>query len=345
MRIRAGLGCGAAIAMSLDLSTTAVPAQPMADLYRGKEISLLIGAGPGGGADAYARLLARHLGRFIPGNPSVVAKNLPGAGGLRLANQIYNISPKDGTEIGTFQSTIALDPLYGSKDAKFETTKFTWIGNMDSDATGCTTWKHTGIRTWEDLRSRAETTFGASGPASGASIYAKVTAAILGAKIRVIHGYQGTRTSNLAMQRGELDGTCGLYMSTIRSQFGDQVEKGDLTVWVTTGRQRSKDFMNVPTIFELAKDQDDRNLAELIFGQDAIGRPFAAPPGISTERALALRQGMIATMADAAFLDDAKKSGLDIRPMGGEEVERRYQAFYALPNATVERAKDIFVAR
>lgn len=335
--------CAVASVLAVVTSLLLVPArsqQAAPDLFQGKELSVLVGAGPGGGADAYARLLARHYGRFLPGNPSVTAKNVPGAGGLRVANQIYNVSPKDGSEIATFQTTIALEPLFGSEDAKFETTKFTWIGNMASEPTGCMTWKHTGIRTWEDLKDR-ETTFGSSGPASGASIYAKVMAALLGVKIKVIYGYQGTRTSNLAMQRGELDGTCGLYMSTIRSQFAQQVENGDLTVWLTSGAQRAKDFPNVPTIFELVANQDDRQLAQLIFGQDATGRPFSAPPGLEAERAAALRRGFMEAMADPALLEEAKRSGLDIEPMTGEETQRRFQAFYSMPKSAVDRAKRI----
>ena len=136
---------------------------------------------------------------------------MPGAGGLRLANQLYNISPKDGTELGMFMAGTALEPLFGSKEAKFETTKFTWLGNMDSDATVCYAGRRSGIRTWEDLKNR-ETTFGASGPASTASIQTKIMGELLGVKARMIHGYQGVRTSYIAMQRGELDGTCGIYI-------------------------------------------------------------------------------------------------------------------------------------
>ena len=257
-----------------------------------------------------------------------------------MANQIYNVSPKDGSEIATFQTSVVLEPLFGSSEAQFESTKFTWLGNMSSDPSGCVSWRHTGIKTWEDLKKR-ETTFGASGPASGTSVYAKVMGALLGVKVKIIHGYQGTRSSNLAMQRGELDATCGLFMSTLRSQFKDQIAKGDLTVWITSGKTRSKDFPNVPTIFELVKNEDDRRLAELIFGLDVTGRPFAAPPGLSAERATALRAGFMATLAAPAFLDDARKSGLGIEAMNGEETQRHFQTFYDLPRSVIERAKAI----
>lgn len=331
-----------ALAAVLAIFSGTAHAQQSGDLFRGKEISLLIGGGPGGGADAYARLLARHYGRMLPGNPSIVAKNVLGAGGLKLANQLYNVSPKDGTEIGTFLTTTALEPLFGNKEARFETTKFTWIGNMlDTDATACVTWKTSGIKTWEDLKGR-ETTFGSSGVSSLISIQTKIAGELLGVKTKVINGYQGgIRTSNLAMQRGELDATCGLYIVTVRSQFADQLQSGDLIVWMTFGAERDKAFPNVPTIYDVVKNDADRALAELIFKQDVLSRPFSAPPGLSAERVNALRTGFMATLADKAFLEDAGKAGLAIHAMNGEETQKRYQAFYSAPASVVERAKAI----
>ena len=173
----------AALAGLLALASGSARAQADGELFRGKEISVLIGGGPGGGADVYTRLFARHYGRHLPGNPSVVAKNVLGAGGLKLANQLYNVSPKDGTEIGTFLTTTALEPLFGNKQARFETTKFTWIGNMlDSDATACMSWKTSGIKTWQDLKGR-EATFGAGGPSALTSIQTKIVGALLGVKV------------------------------------------------------------------------------------------------------------------------------------------------------------------
>lgn len=313
-----------------------------ADLFRGKEISVLIGGGPGGGADTYTRLFARHYGRLLPGNPAVVAKNVLGAGGLKLANQLYNISPKDGTEIGTFLTTTALEPLFGNKEARFETGKFTWIGNMlDNDATACMTWKTSGIKTWEDMKTR-ETTFGSSGASSLTSIQTKTVGELLHVKTKVINGYQGgIRESNLAMQRGELDATCGVYIVTVRTQFADQIKAGDLIVWMTFGAKRDPAFPSVPTIYDVIQNDEDRALAKLIFEQDVLSRPLAAPPGVSQERTAALRKGFMATMADKAFLDDTAKAGLSIHEMSGEETARRYQAFYEVPKSAVERAKKI----
>ena len=311
-------------------------AQPAGELFRGKEISLLIGAGAGGGADIYARVLARHYGRHLPGNPTVVPKNVPGAGGLRVLNQIYNVSPKDGTEIALSLA----GPLFGNKGAKFEATKFTWIGNMDSDATVCFTGKLSGIKTWQDLKSR-ETTFGASGPSSTASIQAKIMGALLGQNVRMIHGYQGVRTSVLAIQRGELDGACGIYVSSMRAQHAQELASGELTVWIVFDDKRVKDFPDAPTIYELVKNDDDRKLANLIYGQNTLGRPLSAPPGLSAEVTGALRKGFMTALADPAFLEDAQKTKLNITPMTAEETVRQFQAFYDLPASVIERAKAI----
>jgi tripartite-type tricarboxylate transporter receptor subunit TctC len=319
-------------------------AQPSGDLFRGKEITILIGAGAGGGADIYGRLLSRHYGRHLPGNPTVVAKNMPGAGGLRVANHIFNVAPKDGSELGMFLPATALEPLFDNSGAKFETAKFTWVGNMDSDATVCYTGKQTGIKTWQDLKNR-ETTFGASGPSSTASIQTKVTGELLGVKTRMIHGYQGTRTSLLAIQRGELDGACGIYMSTVRSQFVREIEGGDAIVWIVADRRRVKEFPHVPTIYELVKNDDDRHLAELIFGQNPLARPIVAPPGLSPDRIAALRSGLMAAMADPLLIEDAHKAKLEITPMSGEDTRRNFQAFYELPKSTIDRAKAIISGR
>lgn len=326
----------------LGSSCATAQAQQGAEPFRGKEIAVLIGGGPGGGADTYTRLFARHYGRSLPGNPSIVAKNVLGAGGLKLANQLYNVSPKDGTEIGTFITTTALEPLFGNKEARFETSKFTWIGNMlDTDATACVTWKTSGIKTWQDLRNR-ETTFGSSGSSSLTSIQAKVTGELLGVKTKVINGYQnGLRESNLAMQRGELDATCGIYTVTLRSQFRDQIQSGDLILWMTFGSRRDNAFPDIPIIYEVIKNDDDRNLARLIFEQDVLSRPMSAPPGLSEEITATLRAGFMKTMSDQAFLTEAEKAGLEIHAMSGEETAKRYQAFYDIPKSTVERAKAI----
>ena len=325
-------------------STVGVAAQENNDLFAGKEISLLIGAGAGGGADTFARLYGRHAGRHLPGNPTIVPKNLQGAGGMRVANQLFNVSPRTGTEIGTFGTSGALQPLFRNAKAKYDTVRFTWIGNMDSDASLCGTWKHTGIKSWQDLKNR-ETRFGAGGIVSATSVHPRVVGELLGVKVKVIHGYQGTKASNLAMQRGETDGICGLIISTVRTAFQSQVKSGDLTVWMTFGKKRSRDFPDVPTVYEVVKNENDRMLAELLFSQDEIGRTLAGPPGLSAAVATAFRRGFDATMKDPALLTEAKRLRLEIEPMTGEETEAQFRKFFAFPAPVVNRLKGIINAK
>ena len=333
MKIFATLMLGA-----LALTATHAPVTAQEETYfKGKEITLGIGFGAGGGYDTYGRLMARHFGRFIPGNPNVIAKNDPGAGGMKLAASIYNVAKKDGTEIALFAATTALEPLFGTTEAKYETNKFTWIGNLDSDVSSCGVWKHTGIKTWEDMKTR-ETTFGATGPAAITSIHPLVLGSLLGLKTKVILGYQGTRDVNLAMQRGEVDGTCGLYMSSIRSQYKDDVAAGNLNVAITLGKERTKDFPNVPSVFELIKTDEDKKLADLIFGSDAIGRPIAAPPGMAPARVATLRKAFDAMVKDPEFIAEATKIGLSVDALSGEEVQKRFAAFYETPKPVLDRA-------
>lgn len=311
------------------------------NLFRGKEISVLIGTGPAGGYDVSGRLFARHYGRFIPGSPAVVPRNVPGASGLRLANQIYNVSPKDGTELGLFPTVIVLQPLFNNQQAKFETTKFTWIGNMDSySVNGCGTWRHSGIKTWDDLKLR-ETTFGSAGSAGQSSSHPRVISALLDLKTKVILGYTSTQDVILAMQRGEVDGSCALNVQLTASSLAKQIAAGDLTVWITFGKERAKEFPDAPTIYELIKNDDDHKVAELVFGQNQINRAISAPPGVSADRVTALRAAFMETMADRAFLDDAAKANVSIRPMTGEETAKIYQSFYEKPKALVDRAISI----
>jgi tripartite-type tricarboxylate transporter receptor subunit TctC len=329
----------AIVLLALGFRLTQPSASETGVSFAGKTISILIGGGVGGGADVYARLLANFYGGFLPGSPRFISRNMTGSGGLELANHIFNVSPKDGTEIGTFLTSTALEPLFGDKDAKFRTKEFSWIGNMlDSDATACISGKPSGIKSWQDLKGRT-TSFGASGPSSLTSVQTKTVSELLGVKTKVVEGYQGTRTSTLALESGELDALCGLYISTLVTQFKHDIADGNVSVWMTFGKTRSDAFPDVPTIFELIKSPADRALADLIFGQEELGRPFSAPPGLAPAVTDVLRTAFMRTMKDGAFLAAAKTEGLSIHPVDGAETQRQYAAFFDYPSAIVERAK------
>ena len=243
--------------------------------------------------------------------------------------------------LGLFPTVIVLQPLFNNPQAKFETTKFTWIGNMDSySVNGCGTWRHSGVKTWNDLKTR-EITFGSAGSAGQSSSHPRVISALLDLKTKVILGYTSTQDVILAMQRGEVDGSCALNVQLTASSLAKQIAAGDLTVWITFGKERAKEFPDAPTIYELVKTDDDHKVAELIFGQNQINRAISAPPGVDSKRVTALRTAFMDTMADRMFLDDAAKANVSIRPMTGEETASVYQSFYEKPRSLVDRAISI----
>ena len=317
-------------------------ADAVADFYKGKSISLIIGYGAGGGYDTYSRVLARHLGNHIPGNPTVVPKNMPGAGAVIAANFIFNATPKNGTNLGVFASSAAMDPLFGGEKskAKFKPDQFTWIGNMNKETFTCGVWKSSGIKTFDEMIGKP-ITFGATGPAAITSQHPRVFNSLAGTKIEIIYGYKGTKGVNLAMRQGEIGGSCGLSKSTVLSRWYKDVEKGDLKIIIQMGIEKDPYFGDAAHIFDYAKDDGARKAMKAIFGRDVLGRPLAASPGIPADRAAALRKAFVDTMTDPAFLADAKKTRIPINFHTGEEVEQLIAGFLATPPDAVELAKKV----
>src|SRR5262245_39045797 len=299
-------------------------AQAGAD-FKGETVTIQIGYGPGGGYDTYGRALARHYGRFIPGNPIVVPKNMPGAGSLRAANHIYNLTARDGVEIGIFSASTAMEPLMGNEQAKFDATRFGWIGSMNQDISFCGVWLAAGLPASfpELLKADAkELIFGSAGPAAISHQHPLVLKNVLGANIRVIAGYDGQKDVNLAMQRGEVHGACGLFVSSIKAQWMPDVKAGRLKLFLQMGPKTTTEFGSVHDVFEFVKSEEDRKVLELHFKQTILGRPFAASPHLPKERLAALRQAFLATMQDREFLADAEKMNLDIDVATVEHVEQ-----------------------
>ncbi len=269
------------------LLSLVLPAPAQAADFKGETVTIQIGFGPGGGYDTYARVLARHFGRFIPGNPTVVPKNMPGAGSLRAANHIYNLTARDGIEIGTFSASTAMEPMMGNDQAKFDTSKFGWIGSMNQDIAFCGVWRGQDIPTSfpEMLKKGAkELIFGSAGPAAVTHQHALILRNVLGANIRVISGYQGQKEVNLAMQRGEVHGVCGLFTSAIKVQSLSDVQAGRLKLFLQMGPKVTNEFGEVPDVFEFVKTDEDRKVLELHFKQTILGRPFAASPSLPKDR-------------------------------------------------------------
>ena len=324
------------------LSAPATAQAPAPADFKGETVTIQIGYGPGGGYDTYGRALARHYGRFIPGNPSVIPKNMPGAGSLRAANHIYNLTARDAVEIGIFSASTAMEPLMGNDQAKFDVTKFGWIGSMNQDVSFCGVWVGPGIpTTFRDMlrKDSKELVFGSAGPAAISHQHPLVLKNVLGANLRVIAGYDGQKEVNLAMQRGEVHGACGLFASSIKAQWLPDVKAGRLKLFVQMGPKTTTEFGEVPDVFDFVQSDEDRKVLELHFKQTILGRPFAASPNLPKERLAVLRKAFLDTMKDREFLADAEKMNIDIDIATAEQVEELLRQFANYPRSVIEKAK------
>ncbi|MCH7711195.1 MAG: hypothetical protein IH903_06105 [Proteobacteria bacterium] len=316
-----------------------VQADAVADFYKGKTITLYIGYSAGGGYDTYARTIGRVIGRHIPGNPKVVAKNKPGAGSLKLANELYNSLPKDGTVIGTFGRGMVMEPLFGNKKARFDPSKYTWLGSANNEVSVCIAWHESPIQTLEDFLTKPMIV-GGTGPGSDTDVFPKVLNNVLGTKLRLVTGYPGGNDINLATERGEVQGRCGYSWSSLKSRFPQWLTGKKVQILLQMSTAKHPDLPDVPFVMDLAKTEKDRKVLELIFARQAWGRPFVAPPGLPADRAKALQTAFMATMKDADFLADAKKQKLEIAPISGEKIKQLIAALYASPKDLVEAAKE-----
>jgi tripartite-type tricarboxylate transporter receptor subunit TctC len=328
-------------ATSALLLVAPVSAQAPAD-FRGETITIQIGYGAGGGYDTYGRALARHYGRFIPGNPNVVVKNMPGAGSLRVATHIYNLRARDPVELGIFSASTAMEPLMGNEQAKFEADQFGWIGSMNQDVSFCGVWQAPGIAaSFADWlkKDTHRLIFGSAGTGAISYQHPLILRNVLGADIRVIPGYDGQKDVNFAMQRGEVQGACGLFVSSIKTQWLSDVKAGRIKLLIQMGPKVTREFGDVPNVFDFAANDEDRKVLELHFKQTILGRPVAASPHLPPDRLQTLRWAFLDTMRDPEFRADAEKMNLDIDMATGEEVERILAGFAAYPKAVIQRAR------
>jgi tripartite-type tricarboxylate transporter receptor subunit TctC len=327
------------ICLYLVAAISAARAQASPEPFKGQTINIEIGYGAGGGYDTYARALARHYGRLIPANPAVIPRNMPGGGSLRAANYIFNLAPKDGTELGAWAASTAMEPLMGNDQAKFDATRFGWIGSMNQDISFCGLWVHPGgPQSFADMFN-VETIFGSAGQASISYQHPLILKNVLGAKVSVITGYAGTREVNLAMQRGEVHGACGLFLSSIKSQYFSDVQEGRLKLVIQMGPKKTDIFGPVPSVFDFAKSEEDRQILDLHFKQILLGRPIAAPPDVPSGILEILRTAFMQTMRDPEFLEGAKKMNIDIDPASHNEVEKLLREFTEYPPAVVRKAR------
>jgi len=314
--------CGSAQAQSPD------------EFFRAKTISLLIGFGEGGEDDLWARAIARHLGSHIPGNPVVLPQNMPGSGGLLVANRLYNTAPKDGSVIGLINRGIPFEPLLGGRGDQFDALKFNYLGSPGRDTAVCAARKDATVKTMQDLYSK-ELTVGGTGSGADTAIYPQFLSALLGMKFKLVLGYKGSRDIQLAMERNEVQGICVSYDSIERGTLAQQHQ---INVLLQAALEPDPRLAGVPFGLDFARGPDERAALQLFFTRASLGRPFVAPPGLAAELIAALQQGFDATMRDPAFLDDAGKQQLRVMPINGPLMVQLIADAYKTPSATVERA-------
>ena len=323
---------------------TAMPAsaQSVADFYKGKTVQMQIGFGPGASYDLYGRLVAEHIGRYIPGNPQVVSMNMEGAGSLRVVTWLYNIAPKDGTVIATASRAAPFAPLLGAAgSATFEAAKLTWIGSANNEVSTCVAWGTTGVTSLDQLRS-TELIIGGDGAGADGEQFARVMNDLFGTKIRIVSGYPGGNAINLALERGEVRGRCGWSWSGIKAERMHWVTKSMMNVFVQFGLAKHPDLPNVEMVTDYAKTDEQKQMLSLVLARQPLGRPFMAPPGVPADRAEALRQAFMKVMRDKDFLAATEKAKLEINPLGGAEVAALVNDVYTkVPPAVVQRTRDV----
>ena len=321
----------------------AAQAQGVADFYRGKTINVWIGYGAGGGYDLSARVLARHMGRYMPGEPMLVARNMPGAGSLSLANWLYNVAPKDGLDFGIFGRTVPIDPLLGTKGTQFDALKFTWLGSTSNEVSTCVAWHDAPVKNAADLFTK-ELTVGASGAASPSAVFPYLFNSILGTKLRVINGYTSSATILTALEAGELNGFCAWGWVPMKAMRSDWIRDKKFNVLFQIGLAKHRDHPETPLLLDLAKTVEDRELLEILVSPQVFARPFAAPPGIPADRAAALREAFNKTVLDPDFIAEAERLVLEPDLVDAGMLEAVLARIYATPKPLLERAKQALSA-
>jgi tripartite-type tricarboxylate transporter receptor subunit TctC len=327
------------------MAFTIAAGSPLAanDFYAGKTIDLIVGGSAGGGHDAYARTIARHLPRFIPGAPAIIVKNMPGAGSMRAAGYVSSIAPKDGTTIAAVYPGAIVTPLLDAKSkAQYEPTKLNFIGSAENGARICATYGKSKIKTFTDVLAQ-DSVFAGSAPGAAAYEYGYMLRNTTGAKVRVIAGYKATRDMILDMERGEVDGLCGWDWSTAKTQRPGWIRDKTVNILVQFALEPDPELakLGVPPIWNFVKNEDDRKAVTVVVSQQVFSRPYIAAPETPAPRLKILREAYAAVMKDQQFLADAEKSRLDISPSSGAKLQDLVRDIYATPQATVERARKI----
>jgi tripartite-type tricarboxylate transporter receptor subunit TctC len=314
-------------------------AQSAGESLAGKNVTLIIGFGPGGGYDLWGRLVARHIGKHLPGNPTVVPQNMPGAGSYVAASHIYAAGPKDGTVFAIIARDAALGPLSGAPGARFDATKLSWLGSPTREHNACIANAGAKVKKAEDLRT-TELILGDTGPGTGTRSYPKVLNDLFGFKFKLVSGFRASSDVFLAMERGEVDGICE-SLDSIKQRKPDWIPNKVVNVLLQAGAESPPDLKGIPNVMSLARTTEERQVLEYLYAGQDIGRPFVAPPDLPPERLKMLRRAFTATMKDPEFEADVKRNKSDLEPEDGEHLAALIAKIYATPRAIIDRVSNL----
>jgi tripartite-type tricarboxylate transporter receptor subunit TctC len=316
-------------------------AQSAADFYRGRTVTMVVSTSSGGGYDTMARAIARHLGKHLPGEPNILVRNMPGAGGIAAMNWLYNTAEKDGTVLGLVSNSTPLDPLFGTREARYDATKFNWLGTPSFEVAMVLLWHTVPVKSIEDLKSK-EIHVGASGAISTPAFFARLLNATLGTKMKLISGYPGQNDAFLAMERGELDGYPSVFYSALTSTRPNWLPNREARAIVQYGPERLAQLPEVPFATDLVGSEDDKLLMQAASAPLALGRPLLMPPGVPSDRVAAMRRALAKTFSDDAFKAEAERIGLIVNAQRtGEQLQDVIKNAYAAPSRVIERLQKL----
>ena len=331
----------APLALALALALLAPAAARADDFYKGKQISFVLSTDVGNSYDTFARMIARRLPKFIPGEPNIVVQNMPGAGGLRATNWLYTVAPKDGLTIGMINNTLAFDPLYGNKQAQFDAARFNWLGTPSRESALLIVWNSVPVQKLEDAKTR-ELVLSASGAGSTPAFFARVLSSLFDLKVKIIAGYKSQTESFLAMERGENDGNASPFWSSLKSEFPHWLAEKKIRQLVYYGDRNSE--IAAPYALDLLQDPEKRAIMEIAQAGLGMGRPMTAPPGVDAAKVAILRQALAHLFKDPDYLAECKQASLSCAsPSTGEEMARFVESIYASPKPAVEKISAIYM--
>jgi len=326
-------------ALAAAFAATPARAQSAAEPFVGKTVTMLIGFGTGGGYDLWGRTVARHIGKHLPGKPTVVAQNMPGAGSYVAASHIYAAAPKDGTVLGIIARDAALGPLSNAPGARFDATKMSWLGSPTREHNVCIANSTAKAKTANDLRTN-ELILGDTGPGTGTRSYPKVLNDLLGYKFKIVAGFRSSVEVFLAMERGEVEGICE-SLDSVNQRKPDWIPNKVINVLLQAGAESRPELKGVPNVLTLARNDEEKQVLEYLYAGQDIGRPFVAPPDLPPERLKMLRDAFAATMKDPEFVSDVQRSKLDLEPLDGEHLASLIAKIYATPRPIIERVGNL----